>query len=82
MKTRESIQQVAEAMQRSAEELRSLRGNMLGALGMFIAIVVTLLDKSIVSYWVIFAGIIFGGGVGAVATPLMALTISVFITCS
>ena len=52
----------------------AVRGNMLGALGMLIAIVVTLLDKSIVSYWVIFAGIIIGGGVGAVLALRIQMT--------
>ena len=40
------------------------RGNMLSGLGMLIAIVVTLLDKQVVSYPVIIAGMVVGGGLG------------------
>lgn len=38
----------------------AVRGNMLGSLGMLIAIVVTLLDHRIVSYGVIIAGMLSG----------------------
>lgn len=44
----------------------AVRGNMLGALGMLLAIVVTLLDKRIISFEVIIAGIVVGALVGAV----------------
>ena len=44
----------------------AVRGNLLGALGMLVAIVVTLLDRRIVSFEVIIAGIIVGAFVGAV----------------
>jgi NAD(P) transhydrogenase subunit beta len=52
------------------------RGNQLGALGMLIAIAVTLLDRHIVSYQVILAGMVVGAGVGAaMATtiPMIAM---------
>ena len=52
----------------------AVRGNMLGALGMLVAIVVTLLDKSIVGYGVIFAGIVIGGGIGAVLAVRIQMT--------
>jgi proton-translocating NAD(P)+ transhydrogenase subunit beta len=52
----------------------AVRGNMLGALGMLVAIVVTLLDKNIVSYGVIFAGIVIGGGIGAVLAVRIQMT--------
>jgi len=39
-------------------------GNMMSALGMLIAIVVTLLDQQIVSFPVIIAGMVVGGGLG------------------
>ncbi len=52
----------------------AVRGNMLGALGMLLAIVVTLLDKSIVGYGVIFAGIVIGGGIGAVLAVRIQMT--------
>jgi NAD(P) transhydrogenase subunit beta len=44
----------------------AVRGNLLGAAGMLIAIVVTLLDRRIVSYEVIIAGLVVGSLVGAV----------------
>jgi NAD(P) transhydrogenase subunit beta len=40
------------------------RGNMLSGLGMLIAIIVTLLDQQVVSYQVIIAGMVVGGGLG------------------
>ena len=40
------------------------QGNMLSGLGMLIAIAVTLLDRSIVSYQVIIAGVVVGSGLG------------------
>ncbi len=52
----------------------AVRGNMLGALGMLIAIVVTLLDKNIVSYWLIIAGLVIGGGIGAYLSVKVQMT--------
>ena len=49
----------------------AVRGNMLGALGMLIAIVVTLLDQSILSFEMIIIGVLAGSIVGAI----LALTI-------
>jgi NAD(P) transhydrogenase subunit beta len=43
----------------------AVRGNLLGALGMLLAVVVTLLDRQVVRYPVILAGLIVGSGVGA-----------------
>ena len=44
----------------------AVRGNLFAALGMLIAIVVTLLDRRIVSFEVIIAGIIVGALIGAI----------------
>ncbi|HSF19261.1 MAG TPA: NAD(P)(+) transhydrogenase (Re/Si-specific) subunit beta [Vicinamibacteria bacterium] len=44
----------------------AVRGNLLGALGMLIAIVVTLTDHRIVSFQIIVAGFVVGGLVGAI----------------
>ncbi|MGE0367957.1 MAG: NAD(P)(+) transhydrogenase (Re/Si-specific) subunit beta [Candidatus Dadabacteria bacterium] len=52
----------------------AVRGNMLGALGMLIAIVVTLLDKNIISYWLILAGIVIGSGIGAYLSIKVQMT--------
>ncbi|MFC1477360.1 NAD(P)(+) transhydrogenase (Re/Si-specific) subunit beta [candidate division KSB1 bacterium] len=52
----------------------AVRGNMLGALGMLIAIVVTLINQNIVDYWVIIAGIIVGGSVGSLLAFKVPMT--------
>ena len=44
----------------------AVRGNRLSALGMFIAIVVTLIDQQIVRFEFIVAGIVLGGAIGAI----------------
>ena len=49
-------------------------GNRLSALGMLIAIVVTLGDRHIVSYWTIIAGIIAGGTIGGVLAVRVKMT--------
>ncbi len=52
----------------------AVRGNLLGALGMLLAIVITLLDQSIVGYGIILAGIVVGGGIGAVLAVRIKMT--------
>src|SRR5678816_1978025 len=42
----------------------AVNGNRISAVGMLLAIVVTLLDRSIVSYGVIFAGLVVGTALG------------------
>jgi len=59
------------ALKGLAHPRTAVRANQLGALGMLIAIVVTLLDQHIVSYWVILAGMAVGSALGA----WMALTV-------
>ncbi len=49
----------------------AVRANQVAALGMLMAIIVTLLDRHIVNYWVILAGMAVGSTIGAV----MALTV-------
>lgn len=54
----------------------AVMGNLLGSTGMLLAIVVTLLDRRIVSYEVIVAGLVTGGFIGAVMayrTPMTAI---------
>ena len=54
----------------------AVRGNLLGALGMLVAIVATLLDQHIVRFELILAGIVVGSFIGAVAavrTPLTSM---------
>jgi NAD(P) transhydrogenase subunit beta len=52
----------------------AVRGNLLGAVGMLIAVVVTLLDRSIVGYGVIIAGVLLGAAVGAVMAVRVQMT--------
>ena len=49
-------------------------GNRLAAVGMLIAIVVTLLDEQVVSYWIVIAGIVVGGAIGAVLAQRVEMT--------
>ena len=50
------------------------KGNLLAAIGMFIAIIVTLLDREIVSYTWIIVGIIIGSLIGAVSARRVKMT--------
>ncbi|MBL4783569.1 MAG: NAD(P)(+) transhydrogenase (Re/Si-specific) subunit beta [Porticoccaceae bacterium] len=52
----------------------AVRGNMLSAIGMLIAVVITLLDKSIVSYEYIIAGVLVGGIVGGLIATKIQMT--------
>jgi NAD(P) transhydrogenase subunit beta len=52
----------------------AVRGNMLSALGMILAIVVTLIDKSILSYQWIIAGFVAGGLIGLVVAIKIQMT--------
>lgn len=50
------------------------RGNGLASIGMLIAIVVTLLDKSVLNYEMIFVGMILGSIIGAFSARLVKMT--------
>ena len=50
------------------------RGNQIGAAGMLLAIVVTLAQSSVVSYWEIAVGMVIGGGFGLVAARRVKMT--------
>jgi NAD(P) transhydrogenase subunit beta len=50
------------------------RGNQIAAAGMLIAVIVTLLDRAVVSYAVIVAGIVVGGAVGAFLARRVEMT--------
>ncbi|HBO70717.1 MAG TPA: NAD synthetase [Deltaproteobacteria bacterium] len=52
----------------------AVRGNLLGALGMLIAVAVTLLDRQIVGFEVILAGILAGSAVGAIFAVKVSMT--------
>ena len=49
-------------------------GNQVSAVGMLLAIIVTLLDQSVLDYKVIVAGLIVGGAVGAMLATRVAMT--------
>ncbi len=52
----------------------AVRGNLRGASGMFIAVVVTLLDRQIVSFEVILAGGVVGSAIGATVAVKIRMT--------
>lgn len=52
----------------------SRKGNMVSAVGMFLAVVITLIHKDIIEYQWIIAGIIVGGAVGAVFAKRVEMT--------
>jgi NAD(P) transhydrogenase subunit beta len=50
------------------------RGNLVGAVGMLIAVVITLIDQQIIGYGMIIAGLIVGAAIGAVAAARVPMT--------
>lgn len=52
----------------------AVRGNLLGSFGMFIAVLVTLLDRHIISYDVIIAGVVIGSAIGAILAVRIQMT--------
>ncbi|MCR9214582.1 MAG: NAD(P)(+) transhydrogenase (Re/Si-specific) subunit beta [Proteobacteria bacterium] len=52
----------------------SRRGNIMGMIGMAIAMIVTILDPDVVSYEWIIGGIVIGGAIGAVIAQRIAMT--------
>ena len=52
----------------------AVRGNLLGALGMLIAVAVTLLDRQILSFDIILAGAVLGAAIGAVLALKIRMT--------
>ncbi|MFQ5512175.1 MAG: NAD(P)(+) transhydrogenase (Re/Si-specific) subunit beta [Candidatus Krumholzibacteriia bacterium] len=52
----------------------AVRGNLLGAVGMFLAIVVTLIDRRVVTFEMIIAGVVVGSLIGAVLAVKIQMT--------
>ncbi|MHC4108426.1 MAG: NAD(P)(+) transhydrogenase (Re/Si-specific) subunit beta, partial [Planctomycetota bacterium] len=52
----------------------AVRGNLTGAVGMLLAVVVTLIDKQMVGWGWIIAGLVIGAGVGAVLAVKIQMT--------
>ena len=49
-------------------------GNVLAAVGMFVAVIVTLLDRDIVDFRIIILGVIIGSAVGALMARMIKMT--------
>lgn len=49
-------------------------GNRMASIGMLLAIVITLLDRQILSYGAVFAGLVLGGGIGAFLAKKVEMT--------
>ncbi|MFQ5932017.1 MAG: NAD(P)(+) transhydrogenase (Re/Si-specific) subunit beta [Nitrospiraceae bacterium] len=52
----------------------AVRGNLLGALGMFLAVLVTLVDRRIIDWTVILAGLVVGSALGAILATKIQMT--------
>ena len=61
-------------MKRLGSPATARSGNQVSAVGMLLAIVVTLLDRSVVSFPVIVAGFVVGAGVGALLAKRVEMT--------
>ena len=61
-------------LKRLSSPVTARSGNLAGAVGMLLAVVVTLLDRDIVDYTAIIAGLLVGGAVGAVLARRVAMT--------
>jgi NAD(P) transhydrogenase subunit beta len=61
-------------LKRLSHPRTAVQGNFLGALGMLLAIVVTLFDRSIVGYGEILAGVLVGTAIGAVMAQRVQMT--------
>jgi NAD(P) transhydrogenase subunit beta len=61
-------------LKRLSSPATARNGNLLAAIGMFIAIVVTLIDRRVVDYTMIIAGVVVGAGVGTVAARKVKMT--------
>ncbi len=53
---------------------KAVRGNLMGAIGMLIAVVVTLLDRHIISFEMILIGAVIGSGIGAILALKIQMT--------
>ena len=52
----------------------AVRGNLLGALGMLLAVLVTLIDRRIISFEIIIAGVVVGSLIGAILAVKIQMT--------
>jgi NAD(P) transhydrogenase subunit beta len=61
-------------LKRLSSPATATRGNQISAVGMLIAIVVTLLDQQVVSYGAVVAGLIVGGAIGVLLAVRVEMT--------
>jgi len=61
-------------MKRLQSPATARRGNQIGALGMLMAIIVTLVRYEILNPWVIVAGLVVGGGIGLLLAKTVEMT--------
>jgi NAD(P) transhydrogenase subunit beta len=61
-------------IKRLASPATARSGNLMGALGMLIAVLATLLDREILGFTAIFAGLVVGGAVGAIMARQVKMT--------
>ncbi|MDH4279348.1 MAG: NAD(P)(+) transhydrogenase (Re/Si-specific) subunit beta [Acidimicrobiia bacterium] len=61
-------------LKRLSRPRTAVQGNLMSSVGMLLAVVVTLFNADIVSFWVIAAGLIVGGGVGTLLAIRVAMT--------
>jgi NAD(P) transhydrogenase subunit beta len=61
-------------LKRLSSPATAARGNQISAVGMLIAIVVTLLDQQVVEYGVVIAGLVVGAAIGAVLAIRVEMT--------
>ena len=52
----------------------AVRGNLLGATGMLIAVIATLVHQDVMSYWLIIVGLVIGGAVGVTLAVKVEMT--------
>ncbi|MBX3440909.1 MAG: NAD(P)(+) transhydrogenase (Re/Si-specific) subunit beta [Planctomyces sp.] len=52
----------------------AVRGNLMGSVGMLLAIIATLLAGKIFSFWMVLAGMLLGGGIGAFVALRVPMT--------
>ena len=61
-------------LKRLSHPRTAVQGNFLGALGMLVAVIVTLADREIIGYAQILSGIVLGAGIGALLAQRVEMT--------
>jgi NAD(P) transhydrogenase subunit beta len=61
-------------LKRLSRPRTAAQGNMLGAVGMFIAVIVTLFDQQILDFWVLTFGLVIGAGIGVALATYVQMT--------